>query len=104
MWSKRSWLLYVRVRLRGFKPSLNLLIPLALYVPHQWMLAWGGMLALIPGGLGRRVRAIGDTLHAMLLHMIYAPPQSIADVNISDNKQHLHVVVRTMGFGGGENL
>jgi hypothetical protein len=101
---KRSWLLYVRIRLRGVKPALNLLIPLALFVPHQLMLAWDGLLALIPGEAGYRVRLGADTIHAMLLQLMYAEPQSIADVKISDNKQRLRVLVRTVGFGGGDDL
>ena len=101
---KRSWLLYIRIRLRGLKPALNLLIPLALFVPHQLMLAWGGILELLPGVAGRKVRLGADTLHAMLLQLMYAQPQNIADIKISDNRHSLRVLVRTVGLSGGEEL
>ena len=104
MWNRRSWLLYVRIRLRGLGPPLNLLLPLALFVPHQLMLAWAGLLALLPGAGGRKVRMIADTLHGILLHLLSAQPQRLADINISDKKQHIRVVVRTVGFGGGDEL
>lgn len=102
MWNKRSFLLYIRIRLRGVKPSLRLRIPLALFVPHQWLLACEGALALIPGEAGRRVRGIADIVHGILLQLMYAEPQKIANINISDKKQGVRVVVRTMGFSGGD--
>jgi hypothetical protein len=104
MWNKLSWLLYVRVRIRGTKPPCNILLPLSLFAPHQLMLAWGAPLALVPGAAGRRLRLAADTIHSMLLHLIRAQPQTIANINISDQEQSLRVIVRTVGFSGGEGV
>jgi hypothetical protein len=103
MLNKRSWLLLIRVRLRGITQRLNLLIPLSLFAPHQLMLAWDGLFALIPGAAGRRLRRGADTLHSILLQLMYAQPQKIIDVKLSDKKQRLRVAVRTVGFSGGDD-
>ena len=104
MWNKRSFLLYIRIRLSGMKPRLNLLLPLSLLSPHQWLLSFDGALKLIPGAAGRKARAAADTLHGMLLQLMYAEPQNIADINVSGRGQNVRVVVRTMGFSGGEDI
>ena len=103
MWNRHSWLLYVRIRLRDGKKSQNLLLLLALFVPHQLLLAWGGLAALIPGAAGRRLRLGADTIHSMLLQLMYAQPQTMADIDLSQQKQRLRVVVRTVGAAGGAN-
>ena len=103
MWNKRSFLLMVRIRLRGVKPNLNLLLPLAFFALRQWLLAFDGALALIPGKAGRQAQSAADTIHAMLLQLMCAKPQTIADVKVSNKKQQVRVLVRTIGLrGGGE--
>ena len=104
MLNRRSMLLYVRVRVRRLKHPYNLLLPLALFAPYQLLLAWGGLLALIPGATGRRLRLGADTLHGVLTQLMREAPQTIACINYSDKTQQLRVVARTIGFLGGEEL
>ena len=103
-YKKRSFLLYIRIKLRGIRPSLNLLLPVALFVPHQLMLAWAGLLSLIPGDFGRKIRLGADTIHGMLLLLMRAQPQKIADIDLRDKNQHVRVLVGTAGFCGGEDI
>jgi hypothetical protein len=104
MWNKRSFLLYIRIRLRGIKPRIRLLTPLALFVCHQLLLAWGALLALIPGRFGQKARLTADIIHGMLLQLMYAKPQKIADINIRNKEHGVRVVVRTVGLSEGDGL
>ncbi|MCL1816322.1 MAG: hypothetical protein FWG43_01795 [Clostridiales bacterium] len=81
---------------------INLAIPLALHVPHQLILAWEGIITLIPGAFGRRVRLGARTIHAIFIQLIHAEPQNIANIDLADKEQRVRVVVRTFGLGGRE--
>jgi len=103
MWNNRSLWLNLYISKRGARPRIWLWLPIALYVPHQFLLAWEGPLALLPGRYGKWARAAIDTIHAMLLQLLAAPPLTIADINIQDGEQRLRVLARTSGlFSGGD--
>ena len=104
MLNKRSWLLCIRIRLRGMKPHLNLFIPILLFIPHQWLLSWEAILSLIPGSPGHQIRKATDTIHGMLIQLIKTEPQNIADIKIHNHKQYVRVLVRTIGLSGGDDF
>lgn len=104
MWNKRSLWLYVRVTMRGARPRLWLILPLALYVPHQLLLAYDGGLSLLPGQTGVWARRAADAIHGLLLELMAAPPSTIVDVDMRDGAQRIRVVARTCGLcSGGED-
>jgi len=99
---KHSWLLYVRLKLRDGRHGLKLRLPLALFVPPQLLLAYDGLLALVPGEPGCWARQAADTLHAVLLQLMQEKPQTLVEADLSDHQQSVRVLVRTCGFCGGE--
>lgn len=83
------------------QPLLWLWLPVALYVPHQLLLAWDGLLALLPGRYGTYARAAARAIHAVLLKIMTAQPLTIADIDIQDGAQRLRLRMRTGGFFSG---
>ncbi|MCL1974595.1 MAG: hypothetical protein FWG61_00365 [Firmicutes bacterium] len=112
MWNNRAWFIFIRIRICGMnkkgeqklkgKQSRNLFLPLSLCSPHQWLLAFEGLVACIPGEIGKRARLALEIIHSMLLQLINASPQTIADVDIRDKNHRIRVIVRTISLLGGE--
>lgn len=100
MFSSRSLLLVVRVRLKGKKPRLRLFLPLALPVLHQLLLSCDALLGLLPGRHGDQARLAVDSAHAFVLAMVESEPQKYAQVDVSDEDSQVRVDVKTVGWKG----
>lgn len=104
MWNKRTLFLSIRIRLLGSKPQLRLRLPLALYVPHQLILACDGLFCVLPGRLGHRLRSGSDAIHGFLLALLAAAPQDIAQIDCEEKDKRIQIAIKTVGWrkGGGQ--
>lgn len=102
MWNSRSLFLYVKLHLHNPRHRLRLGWPLALYVPYQLLLSLDSLAGLIPCRAGRWLRATLDTLAALMLELLSAPPQALADIDIEHQAARVRVKVATIGINGGE--
>ena len=102
MWNKHSLFLLIRLKIKGTKPRLRFWLPLALYVPHQLLLACDGVLGLVPGQPGQYARNAVGAVHAVLIALMHSAPQELVDVEVQDKKQYVKVVMKTAGWKGRE--
>lgn len=102
MWTRRSWFLRVRVRLKGQKPRLRLGFRMALYVPYHYLLSFDGVLALLCGRARRAAMTALNAAQALLLMLMQAEPQTYVHADIQDGKRQVYVDVSTRGWQGEE--
>ncbi len=103
MWIKRSWLLYVGVRLRGVRPRFRLHLSISMSVLHQLLLSCDCLSRLLPGKAGYHARMSLDTAHTVLLGMMDTEPQNYVHVDVGDKEKHVLVDVKTIGWKVGED-
>lgn len=104
MWNRRSFLVYVRVKLHGHKENnVNFTVFFAISVLTRLLLSFDTMLALMPGEWGRKLRTVVNTSHSALLCLTNLEPQEYVQANYSKKgkKESAKVVVKTIGISGG---
>ncbi len=101
MWSRRSRLLGIRVRLRG-RHRIRLCLTVGLYVLLQTLLSFDALLSLLPGRFGRMIRSSMDTVQGVLLAMSDAEPQTFVHAEIEEEKQQVYVDIKTTDWIGGD--
>lgn len=102
MWSRRSLFAYIRVKVTTANRKIRVRLLIALYVLHQLFMSTEGIAALIPGKTGIYARTALDTLHGLVLALIYMPPEELINVDIDADDKNVLVRMGTFGFGGGQ--
>lgn len=100
MWTRQSWFLAVKVRLKGIKPRLRLGAWIALYVPYQWALSWEGTAALLPKKARRHASIVLQSVQGFLRMLMQSGPQTYVHVDVRDSKKRIWVEVKTLGRKG----
>nr|WP_122012183.1 hypothetical protein [Maliibacterium massiliense] len=98
MWSRRSFLLSTRIRLKGVRPRIRLRLPCALYVLYQLLLGVDPLLCLLAGSSGRRTRAAVDSVQAMMLGLMHEAPQQLVHVDVEEQGREIQVDIKTVGI------
>lgn len=100
MWTRRSWFLRIKVRLKGQKPRLRIGVRMALYVPYHYLLSFDGALALLSGRARRAAMTAMNAAKALLLTLMQAEPQNYVHAEVQDGKRQVYVDVSTRGLQG----
>lgn len=99
MWSKRSFLLKIRVKVRGGDTRFGFWLLISLLPLHHLLLACDTITSLLYGA-AEAARMVADTVHGVLLAILAVEPQEYAHIEVQDKKmQNVYVDIRTLGFG-----
>ena len=104
MWNKRSFLMLIKIRLRGMKPRLHLCLLPALYVPYQLLLSTEALLQFVPLKYGAWLRLAVDTLEGFCCMLMWSEPQRLVDADIDYQSARIRVLIVTCGLKGGGRL
>lgn len=93
MWSNAP-LVLLSVRLGE---RFRLRLPLGLWAVSGLLLSLDGLLALVPGTWGGRLRPLSDGAYAFLRELQAQPPQELVNVRLRDREGPVQVSARTWG-------
>lgn len=93
MWSNAP-LVLLSVRLGE---RFRLRLPLGLWAVSGLLLSLDGLLALVPGTWGGRLRPLSDGTYAFLRELQAQPPQELVNVRLRDREGPVQVSARTWG-------
>lgn len=91
MWSNAP-LVLLSVRLGE---RFRLRLPLGLWAVSGLLLSLDGLLALVPGTWGGRLRPLSDGAYAFLRELQAQPPQELVNVCLRDKEGPVQVSART---------
>lgn len=100
MWNRSiSPLLYVCVRVKGWKKGVSLWLPVFLRAASRLLFSLDAPLGLLGGRAGRISRGAVDSANAFLLAIMEQEPAALADVDYEEPGRRVQVRVRTLGLG-----
>ena len=102
MWNRRSFLMRVRVKVKGARPRVHFSVLAAIYVLHELLLSFDALLCLLPGKWGAYTRGSVDSAATVLCGIMNMAPQNIVHVDVEHHKQSIQVDIGSVGIGGEE--